>query len=249
MLLYSPLEQFLIYEIIPIHIGPLDLSISNYSIVFLLTIFIWYMITNYFNTKATIVGNRWQWAIEQLLEFIDTTVINTCGTSALTYSPYFLALFVFILTFNLLGMIPYVPAVTSYVIVTFALSCSLWLQIMILGFKIHRSNFLAMFLPAGSPIILAPLLIIIEILTYTIRALSLGLRLAANITSGHILLGLIGLFAAQLFIFGSWGTWVATIIVILLILLITLELVVALIQAYVFTLLGIIYINDSINLH
>jgi F-type H+-transporting ATPase subunit a len=146
-------------------------------------------------------------------------------------------------------MIPYVFSVTAHVIITFSFSLAIWIAVTLLGLSNFKINFLSMFMPPGSPLILAPLLVFIELLSYTARAISLGVRLAANITSGHILLAIISGFAWKMFTLGGFLTIMSIFPVLILFFLSVLELAVAFIQAYVFTLLACIYLNDGLHLH
>nr|YP_010289350.1 ATP synthase F0 subunit 6 [Erythropodium caribaeorum]UKP87621.1 ATP synthase F0 subunit 6 [Erythropodium caribaeorum] len=163
------------------------------------------------------------------------------------YFTFIITLFTFIAGLNLLGLLPYVFTPTAHIVVTFGLSLSILIAVTILGITQFRWNFASMLMPKGATLSLAPLLIILETLSYMSRAISLGVRLAANISAGHLLFAILASFGFTMISNGMLVLSLGPILVMVLIAL--LEIAVALIQAYVFCLLTTIYINDSINLH
>jgi len=247
MLSYSPLEQFNVNKLISLDILGLDLSFTNSSLAIVVAIV--FVTAVFLNTPKKIVPNRWQSSNEMLVKGLTSVAQDNMGTSGERFVPFIGALFLFILALNVLGMVPYSYSVTAQVIVTFALSLSIWIAVTLLGFINYKANFLSMFMPQGSPLALAPLLVSIELLSYVARAISLGVRLAANVTSGHILLAIIGGFVFQMITSASILTVIAILPMALLVALTILEIGVAIIQAYVFTLLTAIYLNDAIHLH
>lgn len=182
----SPLEQFNIVSIIPIHIGHLDLSFTNSSLFFLLATslicLLYHMVTM---NGGGLVPSRWQSVVEMFYEFVVNMVEEQIGEKGRKYFTLIFTTFTFILALNLIGMIPYSFASTSHLIVTFGMSLSLFLGITIVGLQIHGLHFFSFFLPSGAPLALAPLLVVIELVSYCFRAISLGVRLFANITAGH----------------------------------------------------------------
>jgi len=248
--IFSPLEQFQLVAYIPLK-APMffDLSLTNSSVVMLVLL----SVTRYIYTislkEASLVPSNWQSALEMYYEGLENILTENVGTKAKIYFPFIFTLFTFILLLNLFGMVPYVFSTTAHFSVALTLSFSIWLSVTILGFSLHGFNFLSMFMPAGAPIALAPLLVIIELISYLARAISLGLRLAANITAGHLLLVILAGFAWTMIGAGN-TTAVAAFLPLLIIYVLTfLEIAVCLIQAYVFTLLACIYLNDAINVH
>jgi len=176
-----------------------------------------------------------------MVEFVSGIVHNNAGKEAMQFFPLIFSLFMFVLFANLCGMIPMSFTVTSHIIVTFAMAAILFIGITILGFVKHGTHFLSLFLPAGTPWWMVPLMIVIELVSYMARPISLSIRLAANMLAGHLLLkivagfvmiGLLGVFPfAFLLIFTGF------------------EIFIACLQAYIFTLLICIYLNDAIHLH
>lgn len=176
-----------------------------------------------------------------------SVVHDNLGKSGQKYFPFILSIFLFIVVLNFLGLFPYVFTPTAHIIMTFGLSLSIIIAVTLLGFVTFKINFLSILMPGGVPLSLAPFLVIIETLSYMIRAISLGVRLAANISAGHLLFAILSGFAFNML---SNGFILLSIFPILIMIFITLlEMLVAIIQAYVFTLLTTIYIGDSLVLH
>lgn len=243
---YSPLEQFEIHSLISL---PSPFTFTNSTLIMFIGVFSLLFLSTAIESNRTIVPGRWQLGLELFYLYVLSIVEENLGSQGLDYFPFIFSLFSYLLILNLLGMIPYSFAVTSHVIVTFGLSLSIWFGVLITGFAKHGSHYFSMFMPHGAPLLLAPLLVMIELLSYVARAVSLGVRLAANITSGHILLGIISGFGWTMLMAGG-AIGVAGFLPILVLLFLTvLELAVALVQAYVFTLLTAIYINDGLHLH
>ena len=249
-ILFSPLEQFEIIKLIGITLPfGIDLSITNSALVEIIGVTIIILLLYITIEKGLLVPTHWQSIVEIYYETILGLIKDNVGKKGYYVFPFIFTLFSFILILNLLGMIPYVFSVTAHICVSIGLSLSIWLGVTFLGFSLHGLKYLSMFMPYGAPIILAPLLVIIELVSYSARAISLGLRLAANISAGHMLLGIIGGFGWTMLCTGGLATMGSIIPIGLIFILTFLELAVACIQAYVFSLLVIIYINDAINLH
>nr|YP_010322770.1 ATP synthase F0 subunit 6 [Caementabunda simplex]UKP87416.1 ATP synthase F0 subunit 6 [Caementabunda simplex] len=174
-------------------------------------------------------------------------VKDSTANKGTQYFILIITLFTFIAGLNLLGLFPYVFTPTAHIIVTFGLSLSILIAVTILGIAQYRWNFASMMMPSGAPILLAPLLVGIETLSYLSRAISLGVRLAANLSAGHLLFAILASFGFAMISNDMLVLSLAPILVMVFITL--LEIAVALIQAYVFCLLTAIYINDSLNLH
>ena len=239
--MHSPLAQFEVYPIIPIKIGALDLSFTNASLWMIIAIGMATSLMFMGLRSRSLVPGRWQSMSEMLVEFVSGIVHDNAGKEAMRFFPLIFSLFMFILFSNLCGMIPMSFTVTSHIIITFALAGILFIGITILGFVRHGTHFLSLFLPAGTPWWMVPLMVMIELVSYMARPVSLSIRLAANMLAGHLLLkivagfvmiGLLGVFPfAFLLIFTGF------------------EIFIACLQAYIFTLLICIYLNDAINLH
>nr|QDP70751.1 ATP synthase F0 subunit 6 [Umbellula huxleyi]QDP70796.1 ATP synthase F0 subunit 6 [Umbellula sp. 3 RH-2019] len=174
-------------------------------------------------------------------------VKDSTANKGIHYFTLIITLFMFIAGLNLLGLFPYVFTPTAHIVITFGLSLSILIAVTILGITQFRWNFASMMIPSGAPLLLAPLLVIIETISYLSRAVSLGVRLAANLSAGHLLFAILASFGFTMINNGMLVLSLGPILVMVFITL--LEIAVALIQAYVFCLLTAIYINDTLNLH
>lgn len=191
--------------------------------------------------------NRWQLVIEDVYGVMRRIVQENLGMAGQKFFPFVMCLFLFLVMLNVLGLFPYVFTPTAHIVMTFGLSVSIVMAVIILGLINFKGSFLSMLMPAGVPYGLAPFLVIIETLSFMVRAISLGVRLAANISAGHLLFGIIAGFA---FTMSSGGLVVLSLLPIMILIFITiLEIMVAVIQAYVFSLLTTIYLGDTVVLH
>jgi ATP synthase subunit 6 len=249
----SPLEQFQVIPIIPMGYGIIDISITN-EVIILLVIFsllmsLLFSLLEKDNTFF-LVPNRWQATLEMIYKLILSLVVdNIRSKDAQYFFPLVFSIFFFVLSLNLIGLVPYSFTLTSHLIVTLALSLAIFIGINIVCIRIHGMHFFSLFLPPGTSIVLALLLVPIEFISYVFKPVSLSIRLFANMMAGHTLLKVIAGFAFTLM--GNTGILFLLHYVPLLILipLFGLELAVALIQSFVFSILICIYLNDSINLH
>ena len=205
-----------------------------------------YLINN--NIKNLVPG-RWQSVIEILYENIVSVVKDSIGSAGFKYFPFLFSLFLLILVLNLVGIVPYTFTPTAHIIVTFGLSLSIWFACIILSLQNFRLNFFAMFMPAGAPMFLAPFLVLIELVSYAAKAITLGVRLAANLTAGHLIFAIIAGSTWKILTAGGLLTLASVFPLFILVFITVLEIAVALIQAYVFCLLTTSYLNDTIHLH
>jgi ATP synthase subunit 6 len=249
MMIHSPLEQFQVNSIISFTLGWFDISITNSTIAMLLASGIFLFITNFATNNATLVPGRWQSVLELMYEFIHTMIQEQIGNKGYKFFPFVFTLFVFIASCNLLGMIPYNFTATGQAVITFGLSFSIFLGVTMLGFAQHGLHFFSLLVPSGIPVALAPIIVTIEFISYLTRAISLGIRLLANMFAGHTLLKIIATFAWQMLMAGGVLAVAGLAPIALLFALTGLEIVIALLQAYVFTILTCSYLNDAINLH
>ena len=178
---------------------------------------------------------------------IRSLVYDNLGKRGQRYFPFVLCIFLFIVILNIMGLFPYVFTPTAHIVVTFGLSLSIIIAVTILGLLTFKVEFFSLLVPGGVPLIFAPFLVIIETLSYMIRAISLGVRLAANISAGHLLFAILSGFAFNLLLNGFYLLGIFPVFIMGFITL--LELMVAVIQAYVFGLLTTIYLGDTIVLH
>nr|YP_010734763.1 ATP synthase F0 subunit a [Diaporthe caulivora]WEH01736.1 ATP synthase F0 subunit a [Diaporthe caulivora] len=249
----SPLDQFEIRDLLSLDapiFGNLHISITNIGFyltiggLFILTMAI--LSTNY----NKLVSNNWSISQESLYATIHSIVTNQInGKSGQIYFPFIYTLFIVILMNNLIGMVPYSFASTSHFVLTFSLSFTIVLGATILGFQKHGLEFFSLLVPAGCPLPLLPLLVLIEFISYLARNISLGLRLAANILSGHMLLNILAGFTYNIMTSGVIFFILGLIPLAFIIAFSGLELGIAFIQAQVFVVLSSGYIKDGLDLH
>jgi F-type H+-transporting ATPase subunit a len=252
-LIATPLDQFEIRDLLSVNapiFADINISLTNISMYLLICFFIilnFSIISNNFNK---LVPNSWSISQECIYATVHNIVINQINEKrGQIYFPFIYGLFLFILINNLIGMVPYSFASTSHFILTFSLSFTIVLGATILGFKEHGLKFFSLFVPAGSPLALLPLLVIIEFISYLTRNLSLGLRLAANIFSGHMLLNILSWFTYNIMNSGIVYFFIALLPLAFIIAFSGLELAIAFIQAQVFVVLTCSYIKDALDLH
>jgi F-type H+-transporting ATPase subunit a len=238
----SPLAQFRIHHILPITVGGVDLSFTNSSLWMAIAVLLVYGLVMLGARPGSMVPGRLQSLIELSYEFIADMVGSTVGKDGRRYFPFFFTLFMFVLFGNTLGLIPGGFTYTSHIVVTFSMAIFVICAVTVIGILRHGWHFFSLFAPGGCPIFVMPLLIPIELLSYAMRPISLSLRLAINMTAGHIMLATFSGFIIALGIFGllPFALTVA---------LYGLELAIAFLQAYVFTVLSCIYLQDTIHLH
>ncbi len=250
----SPLEQFQILPIFSCYFGFIDLSITNETIILMViaifSLVFFYSLVKQNDTTYFIVPNRWQAIIEIIYKLILSLVTDNIKDKKSQYFfPLVFSIFLLLLSLNLIGLIPYSFTLTSHLIVTLGLSLAIFIGINIICIRQHGMHFFSLFLPSGTSVVLALLLVPIELISYVFKPVSLSIRLFANMMAGHTLLKVIAGFAFTLM--GNVGILFLLHYVPLLILipLFGLELGVALIQSFVFSILICIYLNDAINLH
>jgi F-type H+-transporting ATPase subunit a len=238
----QPLEQFTIERIVPLHIGKLDVSYTNSALLMTIVVVLITALVMLSTRRAALVPGRWQSVTEMLYEFVADMVDTNAGHGARDFFPFVFTLFMFILFSNLLGLVPYSFTVTSHIIVTFALAAVVFIGVTTVGIVKHGFHFLRLFVPEGVPIVLLLLLVPIELLSYFIRPFTLSIRLFANMLAGHTMLAIFGGFAASIWL-------VALFPLAINVALVGLELLVAVLQAYVFAILTCLYLRDALHLH
>jgi F-type H+-transporting ATPase subunit a len=239
---HSPLAQFEIHPILPINIGGLDVSFTNSALWMVIAGGLAYALVMYGARHRSMVPGRLQSLVELSYEFIADMVGSTVGKEGRKYFPFVFTLFMFVLFGNALGLIPGSFTYTSHIIVTFSMAIFVVTAVTVIGFIRHGWHFLSLFAPRGCPIYVMPLLIPIEILSYLVRPVSLSLRLAINMTAGHIM---IKTFAGFIIALGVLGVAPLALTVGLT----GLEFAIAFLQAYVFAVLSCIYLQDTVHLH
>ena len=240
----NPMHQFEVYKIGPeINFGGINLSFTNASFFMTLSSVLILLLLFFGTKKKSLIPSKIQFITEMSYTFVAKMINDTAGNNAKSFFPFIFTLFMFVLFSNMVGMLPYSFTVTSHIIVTFVLASAVFLGVTILGFIKHGFKYLKLFVPKGVPAVLLPLIIIIEIISYLSRPVSLSVRLFANMMAGHTMLKVFGGFVISLGLLGGWlplGFSIA---------LTGLEILVAFLQAYVFAILTCIYLNDALNLH
>jgi F-type H+-transporting ATPase subunit a len=248
----SPLNQFEVTSLIGVNapiLGYLNLTLSNLALYSSFIIIIVLGLHVYGNNDSKLIPNKWSISLESSFASIGSMVREQIGLHNEMYLPFIYSLFFFILIGNLISNVPYSFAVTASGVVALGLSFTIFVAVTTLSLSIHGIKFFSFFIPAGTPLYLVPLLVLIELISYLARAVSLGVRLFANIVAGHTLLKILSTYLYQLF---SGSIFVAVLTLIpfsIFLALIGLELAVSLIQAFVFTLLVCSYLRDAIELH
>jgi F-type H+-transporting ATPase subunit a len=237
------MEQFEIKPLFELHIGGADLSFTNSALFMAFAVAASFLLFLSATRKRTMVPGRWQSIAELLYEFNAQMVTDNIGKEGLKYLPFIFTLFLFILLGNVLGLMPYGFTFTSHIVVTATLALCVWLGATAIGFARHGLHYFSLLCPKGTPLGVAFVLVPIEIMSYFIRPVSLSLRLFANMLAGHVLLKVLAGFVIALGLLFGWVPLAAVFAITLL------EIMVALIQAYVFALLTCIYLNDAVHLH
>jgi ATP synthase subunit 6 len=252
-MVYSPLDQFKIAPLFSLQIAGLDFSFTNFLLVSLLTLFVIqtlvFLIKEPTSNSFFIIPSGWQNLIEKLYALVTQLLSDIITTGSEKYFPFMAVLFMFILSNNLIGMVPYSFTITSHITLTFFMSFSIFVAMNIIGFQRHGVELFSLFLPANSGFFLALLLVPVELISYIARPISLGVRLFINLMAGHSLLKVIVGFSWNMLLVENLKAIVFVAPLLILVLLMGLELAVAVIQAYVFITLTAIYLNDSEALH
>nr|AUN28101.1 ATP synthase F0 subunit a [Malassezia japonica] len=248
----SPLEQFEVSSLISLDLpifGQFHFSLTNLGLYTIITVFLIIAYHYFAFNNQKLVPSRWSLSLETMFASIHGLVKGQLGTANERYLPFIYSLFLFLLFSNLNGNVPYGFTVGSSLVVSLGLSVIIFIGVTILGLTIHKVHFFSFFLPAGTPLALVPVLAPIELISYLARAISLGVRLLANLAAGHSLMKILGGFLFTLFT-SSVLVSVATLVPFaIFIAIVALEVAVSFIQAYVFCILTASYLKDAIDLH
>ena len=236
---HSPLAQFEIKTWIDINVLGFDVSFTNASFFMMLVVLAISIFVIGGMSKASAVPGRWQSMVELVYEFISNMLYESVGPEARKFFPFVFSLFMFILFANLMGMIPGTFTVTSHIAVTLACAAVVFIGVTVVGFMKNGMGFLKLFVPSGTPFLLTVLLVVIELISYLVRPMSLSVRLFANMMAGHTLLKVL---AGFIFSLGLALGWLPLLFITALT---GLEIIVAILQAYVFAMLTCIYLNDA----
>jgi F-type H+-transporting ATPase subunit a len=239
---HSPLAQFEIKTLVPLQVGDINISFTNSSAFMVATVLAISLFLVMGMRRNALIPGRWQSMVELSYIFIANLIKDTVGSEGRPYFPFVFTVFMFVLFGNLFGMLPYAFTFTSHIVVTFTMAMFVFLGVTLIAIMKHRMHFFSFFMPPGVPMYMAPILIPIEIISYLSRPISLSVRLFANMLAGHTLMKVFAGFIFTLGVFGiaPWFFIVA---------LTGLEIVIAFLQAYVFTILTCLYLNDALHLH
>jgi len=243
----DPIHQFVINEIVPIDIAGMNFSFTN-SALFMVATAVGASAFLYLTTSSRgLIPSRMQSISEMSYEFIANMLRDAAGTAGMKFFPLVFSLFMFILVGNLFGMFPYFFTFTSHIIVTFALAMLVILTVVGYGFYKHGFGFLKLFVPHGIPAVLVPLVVLIEVISFLSRPISLSVRLFANMLAGHITLKVFAGFVTSLSAMGAVGVAGSILPLIMTVAITGLEFLVAFLQAYVFAVLTCMYLNDAVH--
>ena len=249
----SPLDQFIIRNLFTIKadlLGNIQLSLTNIGLYLMITTVIIFMLYILATNYNIVIPNNWSLSVESIYATVFSIVVNQINAKkGQMFFPLISGLFIYILINNLVGMVPYSFAPTSHFIITFSMSFTIVIGATILGFQVHSLKFFSLLVPSGCPLALLPLLVLIEFISYLSRCVSLGLRLGANILSGHMLLNILAGFTYNIMKKGILYFFLGLIPLLFILAFSGLEIGIAFIQAQVFVVLSASYIKDSLDLH
>jgi F-type H+-transporting ATPase subunit a len=239
---HSPLDQFAIDPIVPIQVAYHDVSFTNAALAMVVAAALVYLFLMGGTRRASLVPGRLQSAVEMIYEFTANLVNENAGKEGLPFFSVIFTLFMFIMFGNLLGLVPGAFTFTSHIIVTFTMAICVVVGVTIVGFWRHGLHFFEFFVPHGAPKVMLPFIVPIEIMSYLVRPISLSVRLFVNMMAGHTMLHVFLLFTIGLGVFGFAPF-------LLVVALYILEIAIAVLQAYVFTILSTLYLRDALHMH
>jgi F-type H+-transporting ATPase subunit a len=242
----NPLEQFEIVKLLPINVAGFDISFTNSALVMIIgsILTIIYILTA--TSKKELTPGYLQASIELVYSQIESMVQGIAGNNHLGYTPFIFSIFIFVMMTNLVGMFPYSFCPTSHLTVTFSLAMIVFVIINIIGFYKNGLKYFSILIPSGVPLALAPLMLVVELCAYLARPISLSLRLAANMIAGHIMIEILSAFVIMS---GATSLFLGVAPFTLLTVIMGFEIFIALLQAYIFSILACVYLSDAINLH
>lgn len=248
-MILNPLEQFEVLDLLSISIlGSYKISLTNVGLYLAIASSLLLAISTY-SVQKSVLADKNSLIQESIYDTILSIVKDQIGGANERYLPFILSLFVFILFSNIIGLVPYSFTATSQIVLALSFSVAILIGVTILGLQIHKISFFSLFVPTGTPLPLVPVLVIIELISYLARAVSLGIRLAANMIAGHILLKILSTFIWKFMVKNTLCFIIGAIPMVLFTALIGLELAVSFLQAFVFIILTCSYLRDAIYLH
>lgn len=242
----EPMHQFEINRIVELKLFGTDISFTNASLWMLIALAVISFITVYGSAQRSMVPGRLQSLAEMSYEFVANTLTGVTGKEGMQFFPFVFSLFMFVFAANLLGMIPGSFTVTSQIIVTAAFALLVIGTVVVVGVAKHGSHFFGLFVPSGVPIPILLLMVPIEIISFLSRPVSLSLRLFGNMLAGHIVLKAFGGLTVMLLGAGAWAV-ISPLPLLMAVAVTALEFLVAFLQAYVFTILTCVYLNDALH--
>lgn len=247
----NPMEQFAVKTIKPLEVAGYDVSFTNSSLWMLIALVAVSAFLFIGTAKPQLVPGRMQAATEYLYDFVRKMLDENVGPEGRRFAPLIFTIFIFVLACNLLGLIPWIGAFTptSHVVVTFGLAMIVFVTVCVVGFWHHGLHFFSLFWPKDANIFLGAFVFLIEFLSFLTRPFTLAIRLFANMTAGHVLLKVFGTFVVTLGSFGALPYVLGALPLAVTVALTALEVLIAVVQAYVFALLASLYLNDAVNLH
>lgn len=240
---HGPMEQFEIHRIFSLNLFGHDISFTNSALMMIIALVVISAFMVFAMRSRSLVPSRIQSLAEITYEYVAGMVKESLGEEGMKYFPWVFSIFIFILVLNFIGLIPGVFTVTSHIIITFALAAMVWITATIIGFWKHGTGYLRLFVPHGVPFWLLIVIVPIELISYFIRPISHSVRLFANMMAGHTMLEVFAGFAVML---PWWGKIAPTGFMVAFT---GLEVLVAFLQALIFTVLTCIYLNDAVNMH
>ena len=244
----DPIHQFNVQPILSFgHIGRSEIALTQSSLYMMGAVALVTLAILAATRTNTLVPGRLQSLVEMTYEFVASTVRSSAGEDGMRFFPFVFSLFAFVLMLNLFGLVPFSFSVTSHIIVTFALALLVIGTVIVYGFMTHGTHFLGLFVPSGVPAWLLPLLVVIEVISFLSRPISLSVRLFANMLAGHIALQIFAGFVVQLAAAGLLAGLLSPLPLALTVALTALEFIVAILQAYVFAVLTSVYLNDALH--
>ncbi len=245
----DPIHQFKVIPIIPFEVAGIDLSFTNSALWMLIGALMSATFLIVASRKKALVPGRLQVTAEMLYEFVAGMIRENTGAKGRQFFPVIFTVFVVVLMGNVLGLVPYSFTYTSHIIVTFMLAALIFLMVTIFGIMNHGLRFFTMFAPSGVPLILQFLVVPIELLSFLIRPITLSARLFFNMVAGHLMLKVFAGFSTMMLGLGLGGVVAGLLPMAFNVGIYALELLVALLQAYIFAILSAIYLKDAVDLH
>ena len=243
------LEQFEIRPLYPLHAHGYDLSFTNSALAMVVGAVVATLFLGLGISRRAMVPGRWQAASELSYEFVRGMVRENIGEHGMYYFPLIFSLFFTVLMGNMIGLVPHMFTFTSQIAVTGALAVMIFLMVIVIGIARHGVKFFSLFVPAGVPWAMMPLIVPLEVLSFVVRPVTLSVRLFANMMAGHILLTVIAGFAVTFLGMGALGVAFGLVPTLFNVVLIAFEMLIAFLQAYVFAILCCIYLKDTVELH